>query len=433
MNARLDERAVAGMVDEQPHEFRVATAAYRGPEIFALELDRIFYRTWIYLCHESEVESPGDFKSTQIGTRPVIVARGRDGKVHAVLNACTHRGATVCREEKGNTRAFVCPYHGWSFRPSGELIGIPDEQRYHQCFDKSDKNLKPVPRIASYGGLVFGSFNPDVEDLEVFLGGVKRHIDIWLRRTAGGRYRVATSHKYGFEGNWKFQTENVYDGYHPGFVHRSAFNTVRKFEGSFENRALDTAVRQQGHTRGYLEGHGTLEAGAPLESGGIDPDVRKAYNDKLAELYGADGAEEALTNRQFLVFPNLTLFDFNIRVIQPITHDRTEVYSYPLMIEGAHDEINANRMLDAQTRVGTAGILSADDIDVFAGGQNALKTDLLAWVTLSRGLGKEELKPDGERVGVYSDEVPQRAFWRKWQSAMVAGSGVEPLARGEAA
>jgi hypothetical protein len=94
------------------------------------------------------------------------------------------------------------------------------------------------------------------------------------------------------------------------------------------------------------------------------------------------------------------------------------VYSYPVMIEGAHDDINSNRMLDAQTRVGTAGILSADDVDVFAGGQNALKAGGISWITLSRGLDQEEVKPCGERVGVYSDETPQRAFWRRWQELM---------------
>lgn len=417
MESQHDPQA---MVDERPNEFRVSTSAYRGAEIFKKELDRIFYRTWAYLCHESEVAKPGDFKSIQIGTRPVIVARSRDGQVHAVLNACTHRGATVCREEKGNTRAFVCPYHGWSFRPSGELIGISDDGRYPADFDRASKNLKRVPRVASYAGLVFGSFNPDVEDLEVFLGAAKRHIDLWHKRAAGGSYRVATSHKYGFDGNWKFQAENVYDGYHPGFVHRSAFNTVAKFAGSFDNRATGVAVRQQGYTRGYVEGHGTLEAGASLESGGIAPDVREAYNAKLREMFGPDEATEVLANRHLLIFPNLTLFDFNIRVIQPISHDRTEVYSYPLLIDGAHDDINSNRMLDAQTRVGTAGILSADDIDVFAGAQNALRTEALEWITLSRGLGKEEVRADGERVGVYSDETPQRAFWRKWQSLMAA-------------
>jgi phenylpropionate dioxygenase-like ring-hydroxylating dioxygenase large terminal subunit len=417
MDARVQDRKFATMVDERPNEFRVATAAYRGPEVFETEMARVFYRTWIFLCHESELPNPGDFKSTLLGTQPVIVSRDQQGALHAVLNACTHRGATLCREEKGNTRNFICPYHGWAFRPSGELIAISDPGRYPPDFDKSSKNLKALPRLATYGGLVFGSFNPDVEDLEVFLGGARQHIDLWNKRTAGSRYRLGAPHRYGFAGNWKFQSENVYDGYHPGFVHRSAFQTIRKFAGSFENRYYG-AVRQQGYTRGYPEGHGTLEAGAPLESGDVDPPVRQAYQAKLRELYGDDEAAQVLTNRQFLIFPNLTIFDFNIRVIQPITHDRTEVYSYPLLIEDAHEQINASRMLDAQTRVGTAGILSADDVDVFAGNQNALKALGAEWVTLSRGLGMEEVHPDGERVGVYSDEAPQRAFWRKWRSLM---------------
>lgn len=418
MNIKLIESPVLGMVDEKKAEFRVNTAAYRGQEIFELEMNNIFYKTWIYLCHESEIAKANDYKSTQIGTRPVVVTRSRDGSLSAFLNACPHRGATVCRTEKGNTRAFVCPYHGWSFRPNGELIGIPDEQRYHDCFDKSDKNLKMVPRIASYGGLVFGSFNENVEPLEDFLGGIKEHIDIWLQRTAGSTYKACTPHRYGYDGNWKFQAENVYDGYHPGFVHRSAFNTVKKFAGSFENRALDVAVRQEGYTRGYPEGHGTLEAGAPLESGNIDPQARADYQQKLIDMFGEQGAADTLTNRQFLIFPNLVIFDFNIRVIQPISYDKTEVYSYPVMIDGAHDSINANRLLDAQTRVGTAGILSADDTDVFNGNQNALNAIGMDWITLSRGLGKEEIKETGERVGVYSDEAPQRAFWRKWTSVL---------------
>jgi benzoate/toluate 1,2-dioxygenase alpha subunit len=418
----LDTAAFAGMVDEQPGEFRVSTAAYRGPEIFEAEMERIFYRGWVYLCHESEVEQPGDFKSTQIGTRPVIVAKDRDNKVYASLNACTHRGATVCREEKGNTRAFVCPYHGWSFRPSGALVGIPDEARYPEGFSKSAKSLVAVPRVASYGGLIFGSFNPNVVALEAWLGGIKHHIDQWLKRAAGSRYRLATSHKYGYVGNWKFQTENIYDGYHPGFVHGSAFRTVKKFEGSFINRALDTPVRQQGHTRGYPGGHGTLEAGTPLESGGIDPQVLADYKDKLCALYGQEDAANVLNNCQFLIFPNLAVFDYNIRVMQPISHDRTEIRSYPVLIEGAHEQINANHMIDVQTRVGTAGILSADDIDVFAGAENALNAQGFDWLTLSRGLGKEEIKDSGERMGVYSDETPQRAFWRQWRSMMTAAA-----------
>ncbi|KAB7624084.1 aromatic ring-hydroxylating oxygenase subunit alpha [Alkalilimnicola sp. S0819] len=403
---------------DRENEFTVSTDAYRGQKVFEDEIDRIFHCTWIFLCHESELPEAGSYKSTLLGLQPVIVTRDRAGDIHALLNVCTHRGATLCRSEKGKTRTFVCPYHGWSFDTQGKLVGVPDAERYPECFDKASRNLHKVPRVASYAGLVFGSMNPDVEPLEDFLGGARKHIDIWARRAAGSRYVMGTPHRYMFNGNWKFQSENVYDGYHPGFVHRSAFNTIKKYSGSFVNRELNNPVRQQGYTRGYEEGHGTLEAGAPLESGGVDDDVRAAYEGRLTELYGEEGAAEVLTNRQFLIFPNLTIFDFNIRVIQPIAQDRTEVYSYPVLIEDAHPQINNNRMLDAQTRIGTAGILSADDIDVFAGNQNALKGVGADTVVLSRGLGKETEEEGGGKVGVYSDETPQRAFWRKWVRLM---------------
>lgn len=98
--ATLMPEKLAALVDDQPNEFRVSTSAYRSEAMFQQELDNIFYQTWIYLCHESEIAKPGDFKSTQIGTRPVIVSRGRDGQIHAVLNACTHRGATICARRR---------------------------------------------------------------------------------------------------------------------------------------------------------------------------------------------------------------------------------------------------------------------------------------------------------------------------------------------
>ncbi|WP_338616326.1 Rieske 2Fe-2S domain-containing protein [Pigmentiphaga sp. CHJ604] len=411
-------------IDETPGEFRVATNAYRDAEVFQAEIARIFSSSWIYLCHESEIPDAGDYKSTLLGLQPVIVSRDREGGVAAVLNACTHRGATLCRAEGGSAKVLVCPYHGWSFRPSGELVGIPAAERYHADFDRSNKDLVKVPRIAAYNGFVFGSLDPHGEDLASFLGEGRELIDRWVRRSAGGKIRLATPHRYAYPGNWKFQSENMYDGYHPGFVHRSAFNTMQKFAGSFDNRYFGT-VRPDGRTRGFPGGHGTLEAGVPLESAGVSAEARRKYEASLVALYGEAEARAVLNNCQFLIFPNLAIFDFNVRVIQPISADRTEVYSYPVLLDGVDDSINANHMLDAQTRVGSAGMLSADDIDIFAGNQNALKATGLRWVTLSRGLGLERMAASGVREGAYSDETPQRAFWRKWARCMTDMSNGE--------
>jgi len=162
---------MGSLVRDGAEEFLVAPTVYRDAELFRLEMQHIFHATWIYLGHESEVAKPGDYKSTLIGKQPVILVRDQDGTLKAFMNFCTHRGAMLCREEYGNTRTFVCPYHNWSFRTSGELIGVTDAGRYPPGFSTADKGLIPVPRVASYGGLVFGSLNADVVDLETHLGG----------------------------------------------------------------------------------------------------------------------------------------------------------------------------------------------------------------------------------------------------------------------
>ncbi len=419
MNTQVSDidQASAALVRESQDDFKVATAAYRGAEMFESELEKIFYSTWIYLCHESEVANSGDFKSTWIGLQPVIVTRDNDGRINAFLNACTHRGGNLCREEKGNARSLVCPYHGWAFNTSGDLIAVPAPERYPAGFDLKALGLHRVARVASYGGLVFGSLNAKVQDLESHLGEARRHIDLWNGRRAGGSYRAGTAHKYAYHGNWKFQSENVYDGYHAGFVHRSAFNTFRKFEGMFKNRHYG-AVRSDGLTRGLPGGHGTLELGVPLESGQVDPHIRQQYMETLERLNGKETAHQILCNRHLLIFPSVVIMDFNIRVIQPRAHNRTEVYSYPMLIDGVPKEISANRMNDVQTRVGTAGIVGADDIEVFNGNQTSLLARGAQWLTLSRGLGIEEVLPSGERIGAFSDETPQRAFWRQWHALM---------------
>ena len=71
----------------------------------------IFGRTWVYLGHESEVANTGDYKAAYIGTQPVILTRDENGEIRALVNRCLHRGSIVCREEKGNSNFFRCPYH----------------------------------------------------------------------------------------------------------------------------------------------------------------------------------------------------------------------------------------------------------------------------------------------------------------------------------
>lgn len=88
---------------------RTHISLYTDPAVLQDELERIFYRSWVYVAHESELPNPGDYKTTFIGLVPVIVSRDMAGKVHVLVNRCMHRGATVCPTEKATSRALPAP------------------------------------------------------------------------------------------------------------------------------------------------------------------------------------------------------------------------------------------------------------------------------------------------------------------------------------
>src|ERR1700722_18718140 len=103
-------RALVG--DAQVHR-----DVYTNPEIFALEMERLFANTWVYVGHESHVPNAGDYFTTTIGSQPVLMIRHEDGVVHVLYNRCPHKGTRIASETCGNTGRFLrCPYHAWSFR-----------------------------------------------------------------------------------------------------------------------------------------------------------------------------------------------------------------------------------------------------------------------------------------------------------------------------
>ena len=198
-------------------EDRAHRLIYTDPAIFEAEMTRIFGGTWTYLAHESEIPKPNDFITRRMGLRPLIIVRDAEGRLRALYNRCTHRGTTLCRWDKGNTKSFQCPYHGWNFLNSGKLRGVPWPEGYAGDMHDPKFNLAQVPRVESYRGFIFGTLSMDALPLPGHLGPIAEIIDQWLDRNPGGKVVVCEANRFRYKGNWKLAYDNSCDGYHVAY------------------------------------------------------------------------------------------------------------------------------------------------------------------------------------------------------------------------
>src|SRR5262249_6168162 len=197
---------------------RVNRRIYTDPAIFELELKHIFATAWIYVGHESQVRQSGDYFSTRIGRKPVVMVRGQDGKVLVIHNQCAHRGAMVVALDQGNTSEFQCCYHGWTYHLDGRLKAVPLQHGYPSDFDPGDPktSMLQVPRVASYRGFVFASEAAEGPSLEEAIGYMTTSLDDLIDRAPDGEIEVAGGvFKHAYDGNWKLYFENLCDAAHP--------------------------------------------------------------------------------------------------------------------------------------------------------------------------------------------------------------------------
>lgn len=396
-------------------------AIFTDEVLYQQELRRIFAPSWLFLCHESQLRKAGDFFSTYMGQDPVLVAKGKDKVVRAFLNNCRHRGARVCRADFGNTRAFTCSYHGWAYGLDGSLINVPQQARYGEDFAKEDWGMVEVPHVASYKGLVFGTWNPEAPSLEEALGGIKWYLDAFIDRDPEGTEVVGGVHKWVLEGNWKLAAEQfATDWYHVAMSHASALMVMSPSgKGPSEeiaNRPGRQFVDELGHGAGFPT-HPRNRFDSPT--------VHKYYGDysQLRERLGDARVEGPMLNGHATIFPNFSYLPVNgsIRVWHPRGVDRMEVWTWTVLDASMSDEAKeAQRLYNLRT-FGPSGIFEQDDGENWSEVQAISHGFVTNNVPLNYQMGMGDLEEDGRHPGrtsgLFSDAAG-RSFYNRWAELM---------------
>ncbi|MCC4594150.1 Rieske 2Fe-2S domain-containing protein [Xanthomonas campestris pv. phormiicola] len=435
MSAVIDKATALGTLlasavqdDHAEGRFRCRRDIFTNPDLFELEMKHIFEGNWVYLAHESQIPNANDYYSTCIGRQPVVITRDKSGQLHAMINACAHRGAMLCRRKHGNKGSFTCPFHGWTFSNSGKLLKVKDEKttQYPPQFGQDGSHdLKRVPRFESYRGFLFGSLREDVAPLQQFLGQARVIVDQIVDQAPDGLEVLRGNSSYIYDGNWKLQMENGCDGYHVSTVHWNYAATMsrRKQDGV-------QAVDASGWSRSVAGVYGFENGHLLLWTKTMNPEVRPVYaqREELAQRLGAERAGFIVEQtRNLCLYPNLFLMDqfsTQIRVTRPIDVDKTEVSIFCFAPKGESARDRATRIRQYEDFFNVSGMGTADDLEEFRACQAGYAGSAAPWNDLSRGAplwidGPDEnarrmgLAPllSGERSEDEGLFVRQHAYW----------------------
>ncbi|NIZ12116.1 Rieske 2Fe-2S domain-containing protein [Phaeobacter sp. HF9A] len=403
---------------------KVATEMYEDPDLFAEEMEKVFKRTWVFVAHESEFPDKGSFKLSHVGLEPVIVVRDRKGVIHVMVNRCRHRAATVCEVKKGKTASFQCPYHGWGYGLDGSLRALPYPEQYGDDFNKEQHGLLKL-RTESYQGMVFATFNDDIEPLTDFLGAeVCRYIDLFMKQGGGFPVKVLGEHQFTVPMNWKVQLENTTDAYHFPVVHKSFLQSL---DGA-TNEMFDFLDKGRGWVEDLGNGHSVMMMIPELEDleANLDDPIPARF-EELAQELRDEGYPEDQVRRivravggagfNLNLFPNVSFSLAFFRVLTPVSVEQTDIRHMALGMEGGPQAANQMRMRLHEHFQGPMGFGSPDDAEVWERVQRGTKGGEQLPILVNRGLVDEEPGTAGPR-GHISAETGMRAAYKMWKRMM---------------
>ena len=411
----------------------ISRRAWSDEHVYELEKKAIFGKAWLFLGHESQIPNPGDFVQAFMCETPIILARAEDNKVYASINSCTHRGLPVCRADHGNTKRFVCPYHNWSYKVSGELAAIPQERQVEQKPDKSQLGLKAVPRVESWNGMIFGSFDEGIVSLDEYLGDMRWYLDAFFKRFPQGIEFVGAPHRWVINANWKLPMENqLGDVNHGPFLHAAVIPPEANDE-----------INAHGHSAVPAPGHGAtfrlMPEDTPVEqvAWGFETIVGQLGGDELQEYLREIQAQaeervgplrSRMKGLTFGVYPNLSFLWSNasFKVSHPRGTGKVEYWSWSVVPADAPEHLKRLMRGNYSSFFGPGGILEQEDSESWMQQYLGANIDFADDRPFYYGLGLGEEKPHPELPGLVSgtaNEYYARAFFQRWRDAIASVEG----------
>jgi anthranilate 1,2-dioxygenase large subunit len=389
---------------------------YTDQKIYQREIERIFHgRTWNYVALEAEVPNPGDFIRSNLGPTAVVVARGEDGSINVFENRCAHRASEFCRELSGNARAFICPYHQWTYDLKGNLVGIPFRRGaagkggMPADFAAKDHGLRQLA-VTTHRGVVFASYANDMESFADYLGPeVLREFEATFD---GRKLKVLGHYRHSLPGNWKLYHENLKDPYHATLLHTFLVTFGLMVVGNRSMMLADTSGR-----------HGVM-ASAKSDAKAISGDAKKemrAFKEgmTLREARFMNFIEEfdsPWSVTMSTIWPNLIVQrEMNTLGVRQIVPDGPHEFVMKWTMFGfeSDDEDMTRHRLRQGNLMGPAGFLGLEDNEAIKFVQDGMRR-----VPDGTHLVKLDPQTPAGTADTLISESAIRAMYRHWREAM---------------
>lgn len=425
-------------LDELIRDDAVHRRVYTDPEIFELEMARIWGRAWLYVAHESQIPDKGSYYTTTLARQPVLLVRHDEDSFYLFFNRCAHKGSKVIEHESGRAPALRCGYHGWTYATDGRCRHVTGGDAAYRGIgiDKESAcmHLQKVPSVDSYRGFIFASLSDDAPTLETWLGPTATSIDNMVERSPEGRLEITGGVlRYRHDSNWKFFVENLNDMMHAHIAHQSSAQTAstigkKLFSGEgnpppeiqiLSPFAENTEFYEEMGVHAFDNGHSYSGGKISIHSGysGIPE-----YEVAMEQAYGKDRMQEifSMNRHNTVIYPGFTVKGAiqTIRVVKPIAVNRTVIESWTLRLVGAPDEMLQRSILYCNLINSSGNLVGPDDHEAYHRLQHGLSTAANDWVSMGRYIDAEEPNDEGGHSATGSSDMVFRSQFRAWRKYM---------------